>query len=204
MAKFNVTGEQYIQITRIVRDILRQVDAKNGSPLDPKRVIEKLRDANEPPMKLVRGNIFPRTNAFGKSFFTDGPVGFRIEKDFRRFILEEAPFDIPGGAYNLSEYRLNEEMRYCNMIGYLEGKSLFSITDFLAILKCLTEYHSIGQLGSYNLNYEYCNTFHIALDGDIVRALVIWNAEKGEWLLRALRSEDFDVLPAGHSVYSYN
>ena len=46
--KFAVTGDQYRDVSRKIREILRQLDQRGGSSLDPKRVSEKLQEIIEP------------------------------------------------------------------------------------------------------------------------------------------------------------
>jgi hypothetical protein len=49
--KFSVSGDQYRQIHRKMREILRQLDQKDGSPLDPDWVSARLQEIVAPPAR---------------------------------------------------------------------------------------------------------------------------------------------------------
>jgi len=70
--KFVVTGEQYRVVDQRMREIKRQLDQKNGSPLDPYWVANKLQEIVEP-LTVVKkpwlGQILANEQAYHVAFF---------------------------------------------------------------------------------------------------------------------------------------
>lgn len=66
--KFVVTGEQYRKVDRRMREIKRQLDQENGSPLDPDWVAGKLQEIVEPEKPWL-GQILANEQAYHVAFF---------------------------------------------------------------------------------------------------------------------------------------
>ncbi len=203
--KYIVTGEQYVQIDRIMTDIKRQIYTRSGSPLDPEAVIKRLRAINDPmqyiigqklrSFEIIAAGVTLKTAPFlKKDFFkTGGSPAFYFWNDFTKLILSEIPDEIPDCVGRITKTKLTKDMYNKRILAELDNPKPFTVLEFAAIMYALLMDTS---------NEGECFLFHVQRkDGCVVTVDVHWDSGGRLWRCDAGAFNDHG-LPVGSVVVS--
>lgn len=131
-------------------------------------------------LALVKDGIAINASIFDTSRFTKGPVKYYIWDNFRNWILNMAPDQIPAFQGTLTKFMLTKSMNDAEIRSEI-GDGTYSVSEVLATIAALTERQPKGEDGDLLTN-GYANIFYVKLnDACVVAVGVGWDSGDREW-----------------------
>ncbi|HLD25580.1 MAG TPA: hypothetical protein VJC05_00885 [Candidatus Andersenbacteria bacterium] len=187
--KFAVTGDQYRVVDRRMRDIMRQLDEKGGSPLDPDVLANALQviidggGTSRAQAFLGNRQVFQlpdRPGVFNPHKFFVTRDGLYVSGDFRRLILPAAAPTNGTPACEIASYDLVRNANDREIRSELPEVHVFEVSDLLPPLAGMIERQKGGAAGPLLTN-RYANLCYVLVNGAVFAVIVCWIAIDRRW-----------------------